>query len=73
MQRRRSQRAARDVRRAWPNDQRLRPRHLHRVTNAGPDPAVSLHVYAPKLTVMTNYARGAVLAPVEQSRDGVDW
>ena len=49
-------------------------RHLHRVTNIGPDPAVSLHVYAPKLTAMTNYHEiDGVLEAIEESRIGVDW
>jgi len=49
-------------------------RHLHRVTNHGPDPAVSLHVYAPKLTAMTNYREvEGLLEAIEESRVGVDW
>lgn len=58
-----------------PGDQRtFGRRHLHRVTNLGPDPAVSLHVYAPKLTVMTSYAESdGVLEVVESARAGVDW
>ena len=58
-----------------PGDQRtFGRRHLHRVTNLGPDPAVSLHVYAPKLTVMTSCAeRDGVLEAVESARAGVDW
>lgn len=40
-------------------------RYVHRVTNEGSDPAVSLHVYAPRLTSMTDYAEhDGVLAPV---------
>ncbi|KRE62451.1 cysteine dioxygenase family protein [Nostocoides sp. Soil756] len=31
------------------------PEYVHRVTNEGPDPAVSLHVYAPRLASMTDY------------------
>jgi predicted metal-dependent enzyme (double-stranded beta helix superfamily) len=58
-----------------PGDQRtFGQRHLHRVTNQGPDPAVSLHVYAPKLTAMTNYVElDGVLDPLLQERVGVDW
>ena len=61
--------------RLTPGDQRtFGTRHLHRVTNIGPDPAVSLHVYAPRLTAMTNYREvDSVLQPVEESIVGVDW
>lgn len=71
-----------DVRRVTGPGIRLAPghqrtfgtRHLHRVTNAGSDPAVSLHVYAPKLTAMTNYrAVDGVLAADERAEAGVDW
>ncbi|GAB3051893.1 hypothetical protein GCM10027053_09460 [Intrasporangium mesophilum] len=71
-----------DVRRATgpgitltPGDQRtFGTRHLHRVTNHGPDPAVSLHVYAPKLTAMRSYDEiDGVLELVEESKVGVDW
>ncbi|MEO3771256.1 cysteine dioxygenase family protein [Micromonospora sp. B9E7] len=34
---------------------RFGPRHVHRVTNQGPDPAVSVHVYRPALLRMTRY------------------
>lgn len=37
------------------------PEYVHRVTNEGSDPAVSLHVYAPRLAAMTDY----------EDRDGV--
>jgi hypothetical protein len=30
-------------------------RHVHDIVNDGPSPAVSVHVYAPRLTSMTNY------------------
>ncbi|MFD1056177.1 cysteine dioxygenase [Terrabacter terrigena] len=58
-----------------PGDQRtFGTRHLHRVTNAGSDPAVSLHVYAPRLTAMTNYrAVAGVLEAEEHAEVGVDW
>ena len=55
----------------------LRPfgtRHLHRVTNTGPEPAVSLHVYAPALTRMNGYVReGDRLHLVESRLAGVSW
>jgi predicted metal-dependent enzyme (double-stranded beta helix superfamily) len=42
------------------------PEYLHRVTNEGTDPAVSLHVYAPRLASMTDYEEhDGVLAPTE--------
>ncbi len=61
--------------RLTPGDQRtFGIRHLHRVTNVGPDPAVSLHVYAPRLTAMTNYQDvEGILEADEESRVGVDW
>ena len=61
--------------RLTPGDQRtFGTRHLHRVTNAGSDPAVSLHVYGPKLTSMTNYrAVDGVLEVEEQAEVGIDW
>jgi predicted metal-dependent enzyme (double-stranded beta helix superfamily) len=61
--------------RLTPGDQRaFGRRHLHRVTNLGPDPAVSLHVYAPKLTLMTSYREvdGALVVEEEQAA-GVNW
>lgn len=55
----------------------LRPfgtRHIHRVTNASLEPAVSIHVYAPALTRMNGYEReGARLRLVESRRAGVSW
>src|SRR4029079_14783938 len=33
----------------------LGAQYAHRVTNEGPDPAVSLHVYAPRLTTQRDY------------------
>ena len=58
-----------------PGDQRtFGTRHLHRVTNAGSDPAVSLHVYAPRLTSMTNYRTvDGLLELHERAEVGVDW
>jgi predicted metal-dependent enzyme (double-stranded beta helix superfamily) len=50
------------------------PRHLHEIVNAGSEPAVSLHVYAPGLTRMTRYAwttDGPTVLSVEKA--GADW
>ena len=48
--------------------------HVHRVTNAGAEPAVSLHVYAPALTEMNAYvAEGGELRLVTSQLVGVDW
>ncbi|SEP59297.1 cysteine dioxygenase [Microlunatus flavus] len=55
----------------------LRPfgtRHIHRVTNTGLEPAVSIHVYAPALTRMNGYVReGDRLELVESRLAGVAW
>ncbi len=55
----------------------LRPfgaRHVHRVTNTGLEPAVSIHVYAPALTRMNGYVReGDRLRLVESRLAGVSW
>jgi predicted metal-dependent enzyme (double-stranded beta helix superfamily) len=55
----------------------LRPfgtRHIHRVTNTGLEPAVSIHVYAPALTRMNGYVReGERLRLVESRLAGVAW
>lgn len=50
-------------------------RHLHRVTNEGTTPAVSLHVYAPGLHEMNDYAEAGDgrLVLVESRRAGVSW
>jgi predicted metal-dependent enzyme (double-stranded beta helix superfamily) len=41
-------------------------RHVHDVVNHSSSPAVSVHVYAPRLTSMTNYRiDGGVLVPEE--------
>ncbi len=48
--------------------------YVHQVGNEGFDPAVSLHVYAPRLTVMTTYAvDGTSLHPASTEQKGVDW
>ena len=55
----------------------LRPfgtRHIHKVTNTGLEPAVSIHVYAPALTRMNGYVReGERLELVESRLAGVAW
>src|ERR1700722_6369603 len=44
----------------------LGPGHIHGVVNAGSTTAVSVHVYAPRLTLMTRYTVvGGVLTPHE--------
>jgi mannose-6-phosphate isomerase-like protein (cupin superfamily) len=49
-------------------------RHVHRITNAGTVPAVSVHVYAPALRAMTRYRLedGALSRSVVE-KAGVDW
>ncbi len=50
------------------------PDHVHRVTNEGPDPAVSLHVYAPRLEVQHDYANDdGILRRISTRRAGRDW
>ena len=50
------------------------PEYVHRVTNEGPDPAISLHVYAPRLERMNDYAdRDGVLELVEARVAGDAW
>ncbi len=55
----------------------LRPfgtKHVHRVTNEGPEPAVSLHAYAPALVEMNEYAvDGDRLRLVAAQRAGQSW
>jgi hypothetical protein len=59
--------------------QRLRvrffgPHYVHQVTNTRPEPAVSVHVYVPGLTVMNIYRvddDGLVRTATEQ--EGADW
>ncbi|MGY1624569.1 cysteine dioxygenase [Geodermatophilus sp. SYSU D00965] len=50
------------------------PHHVHRVTNRAPEPAVSVHVYSPRLTVMNTYRadRGGLIRTGTE-RAGVDW
>jgi predicted metal-dependent enzyme (double-stranded beta helix superfamily) len=48
--------------------------HVHDVLNAGPELAVSVHVYAPALTVMRRYRRyGDLLVQTTVERAGEDW
>jgi Cysteine dioxygenase type I len=43
--------------------------HIHEIVNRGPGPAVSVHVYAPRLTAMTYYELpGGILKPRETVR-----
>jgi quercetin dioxygenase-like cupin family protein len=50
------------------------PDHVHRVTNEGPDPAVSLHVYAPRLEVQHDYvSEDGILRLVATRIEGEDW
>jgi predicted metal-dependent enzyme (double-stranded beta helix superfamily) len=50
------------------------PHHVHQVTNLGDRPAVSVHVYAPRLTVMNTYRIAACgLQRTGTERAGVDW
>ena len=48
--------------------------HIHRITNTGPAPAVSLHVYAPALREMTRYRiEDGTLSKAVVEKAGVDW
>ncbi|MFL6166211.1 MAG: cysteine dioxygenase [Ornithinibacter sp.] len=50
------------------------PDYVHRVTNEGPDPAVSLHVYAPRLEWQHDYvSEDGILRRVATRREGDDW
>ena len=50
------------------------PHHVHRVTNRGTLPAVSVHAYTPGLRSMSTYALEAgVLLHTGTERAGVDW
>lgn len=66
----------RDVVRAFGADE-VRPFpawHVHDVVNTGPSLAVSVHVYAPALTVMRRYRRyGDLLVQTTVERAGEDW
>ncbi|MGA8112190.1 MAG: cysteine dioxygenase family protein [Actinocatenispora sp.] len=49
--------------------------HVHRVVNTSDSPAVSLHVYRPGLTAMSQYAfdPGVGLRLLRTEREGADW
>lgn len=50
------------------------PHHVHRVHNRSDSPAVTLHVYAPGLTAMSQYAyENGELVLLRTDRAGVDW
>ncbi|HET6968970.1 MAG TPA: cysteine dioxygenase family protein [Ornithinibacter sp.] len=50
------------------------PDHVHRVGNEGPDPAVSLHVYMPRLEVQHEYVNDdGILRRTTTRREGEDW
>ncbi|MGI5215258.1 cysteine dioxygenase [Plantactinospora sp. CA-290183] len=53
---------------------RFGPRHVHRVSNQGNVPAVSVHVYRPALRSMTRYhLDGGRLRVAEVAEAGVAW
>src|SRR3712207_7116927 len=46
------------------------PHHVHRVTNSGAEPGVSVHVYTPRLTMMHTYrVAGRALVRTGTERD----
>ncbi len=50
------------------------PHYVHQVRNAGTEPAVSVHVYAPRLTVMHTYrVEDGRLSRIGSEQAGVDW
>jgi hypothetical protein len=50
------------------------PHYVHQVTNLADGPAVSVHVYTPRLTVMNTYrVEPAGLVRTGTERAGVDW
>lgn len=50
------------------------PHYVHQVTNAGLEPAVSVHVYTPGLSWMNTYAiEDGALLRTGTERAGVDW
>jgi predicted metal-dependent enzyme (double-stranded beta helix superfamily) len=59
------------------SDAAVRPfgkNHIHRVTNEGVLPAVSVHVYAPSLSEMHEYdPRGSLLVLSRSQLAGVNW
>lgn len=53
---------------------RFGPRHIHRITNRSSRPAISVHVYAPRLSTMTHYRLGAAgLHVLAVDRAGQQW
>jgi hypothetical protein len=49
-------------------------RHVHNVANIGPEAALSVHLYTPRLTSTTRYAvTPAGLRPTGVDRAGVNW
>jgi len=53
---------------------RFGPHYVHRVSNLGPDPAISVHCYAPELRSMTRYdLTDGVLKVADVARAGVAW
>ena len=50
------------------------PHHVHRVTNRGTLPAVSVHAYTPRLSLMNSYRlEGGTLLRTGTEKAGVDW
>lgn len=50
------------------------PHYVHQVTNLGNEPAVSVHVYTPRDTVMNTYrVESGTLARTGTERAGLDW
>ncbi|MGY1784943.1 cysteine dioxygenase [Geodermatophilus sp. SYSU D00698] len=50
------------------------PHHVHRVTNRGTVPAVSVHAYTPRLSRMTGYRlEHGTLLTTGTEKAGVDW
>ena len=50
------------------------PHHIHQITNTGPRPAISLHVYGPALREMTRYhIEDGRLIVTAVDRAGADW
>jgi hypothetical protein len=50
------------------------PHYVHQVTNGATEPAISVHVYAPRLTLMNTYRLdGSRLIHTGTERAGVDW
>ena len=50
------------------------PHYVHQVTNLDDEPAISVHVYTPGLSIMNTYRVGAAgLVRTGTERAGVDW